>query len=84
VNVYGCYCCGRRDGLTSGGCLHCGSRVCCAACGQCVACMCGRRFDAHVCPNVRLVGIVEIVSQWIVCSTLVPTGTVEIVPQWIP
>jgi hypothetical protein len=46
--------------------------------------MCGRRFDAHVCPNVRLVGVVEIVSQWIVSSIRVPTGTIEIVPQWAP
>lgn len=53
-----CSCCGRRDGLTSGGCLHCSARTYCA-CGQLVGCGCGRSFFVHACPSVTFVGLFE-------------------------
>lgn len=56
-----CACCGRRDGLTSGGCLYCGMRTYCASCGQLLACGCGHASGAHACPAVTFHGIVEAV-----------------------
>jgi len=65
VNFFGgnCPCCGRFGGLTSGGCLYCGTRTGCGACGQILTCGCGRRLGEHACPNVVPADGVEVVPQ---------------------
>jgi len=49
-----CFCCGRYDGLTSGGCLHCSVRTLCS-CGSIVGCGCGKSFPPHDCANLFVV-----------------------------
>ncbi len=55
----GCSCCGRRDGITSGGCLHCSASRTYCACGQLLSCGCGRAFSPHACPSLQFVGLFE-------------------------
>jgi hypothetical protein len=68
-----CNCCGRRDGITSGGCLHCGSRTTCAACGRVLSCNCGREVEMHACPNVQVVSAVLVTPTIIVEPLMVVT-----------
>lgn len=68
-----CPCCGRRDGLTSGGCVYCSARTYCA-CGQLVSCGCGRAFSVHACPSIVFVGLFE------PCPSIVFVGLFEPIP----
>ena len=54
-----CSCCGRPDGLTSGGCLYCLAVRTYCICGQLLACGCGRTLTTHACPCVVSVGTFE-------------------------
>ena len=72
-----CACCGRSDGLNTGGCYHCAVRTTCA-CGCVLACGCGRAVTAHACPCVvpASTGVGTVVPA----STVEVVGTVEPVP----
>ena len=78
-----CPCCGRRDGLSSGGCLHCVARVFCA-CGQLLACGCGQAIAEHHCPNVVLTSTLTPTSFITPNSTLISTGIITPVPTLVP
>lgn len=47
-----CGCCDRRDGVTSGGCMHCNSVRTLCGCGAILRCGCGRTTTDHECPSV--------------------------------